>query len=187
MRRSVQCECLRKHNSQCHNLHSNDHLLQLNFAIHQQSTLSRSRNSSDFRSEFFCRKLWIFNWFKFLVPSFPLVQLICSYLFWPLAYIMGIRTVDCFKVAQLIGVKIFLNEFLAYKQLGQLIENQQIVSQFINATLTNSTQAGIFTSDAFNNTFYCSKTALHLITTNATIIGGFISVSWKYLIIFENC
>ncbi|CAG5116017.1 unnamed protein product, partial [Candidula unifasciata] len=40
-------------------------------------------------------------------------QLICSYIFWPLAFLMGADQDDCRVIAQLIGTKTFLNEFVA--------------------------------------------------------------------------
>ena len=49
-------------------------------------------------------------------------QYICSYVLYPLALFMGVKTKDCRKVAELIGVKTFLNEFVAYARLGVLIE-----------------------------------------------------------------
>ena len=50
-----------------------------------------------------------------------LKQLICSYVFYPLAVVMGTSLDDCRMVAELIGVKTFINEFAAYERLGVLI------------------------------------------------------------------
>ncbi|MBI4369710.1 MAG: NupC/NupG family nucleoside CNT transporter [Elusimicrobia bacterium] len=57
--------------------------------------------------------------------GFPGVSLekICGYLFWPLAWIMGVPTQDCHVVGQLIGVKTVVNEFVAYLQLADLLKN----------------------------------------------------------------
>ena len=41
--------------------------------------------------------------------------IICSYLFWPVAWLMGIDTADCKEVAIVLGYKIFANEFVAYQ------------------------------------------------------------------------
>lgn len=49
-------------------------------------------------------------------------ELICSYVFMPLAYVMGVAWEDCGEVAELIGMKTFLNEFIAYEKLGVYIE-----------------------------------------------------------------
>lgn len=52
-------------------------------------------------------------------------QLICSYVFYPIAYFMGTDVSDCRKVAELVGIKTFTNEFLAYKELSVLIANKK--------------------------------------------------------------
>ena len=43
----------------------------------------------------------------------------------PFAYIMGVAWDDCFQVAELLGVKTFVNEFAAYEQLSKLITNRR--------------------------------------------------------------
>eukprot|EP00928_Gymnodinium_smaydae_P035012 TRINITY_DN24702_c0_g2_i1.p1 TRINITY_DN24702_c0_g2~~TRINITY_DN24702_c0_g2_i1.p1 ORF type:complete len:571 (-),score=125.50 TRINITY_DN24702_c0_g2_i1:285-1997(-) len=50
------------------------------------------------------------------------IGLICSYLFWPLAFLMGVPTGDCFRVAGLLGEKTLLNEFVAYRSMVGLVE-----------------------------------------------------------------
>lgn len=44
-----------------------------------------------------------------------------QYLFYPLAFLMGIDPEDCQNVSKLIGTKIFVNEFVAYAELGKTI------------------------------------------------------------------
>ncbi|XP_041073922.1 sodium/nucleoside cotransporter 1-like [Polyodon spathula] len=51
-------------------------------------------------------------------------QLICSYIFMPVTYMMGISWEDCFLAAELIGTKLFLNEFVAYEKLSVLKRNR---------------------------------------------------------------
>lgn len=51
-------------------------------------------------------------------------QLICSYVFWLIPLVMGVDPSDCRVVAELIGTKIFLNEFIAYEKLGYVIKNR---------------------------------------------------------------
>ncbi|XP_040894155.1 sodium/nucleoside cotransporter 1 isoform X2 [Toxotes jaculatrix] len=51
-------------------------------------------------------------------------QLICSYVFMPVAFMMGIPYEESFTVAELIGTKFFLNEFVAYEKLSQLKNNR---------------------------------------------------------------
>ena len=43
---------------------------------------------------------------------------ICSYLFVPLAWLLGVEPADCQDVAILLGKKTFINEFVAYIDLG---------------------------------------------------------------------
>lgn len=50
--------------------------------------------------------------------------MICSYVLWPVALVMGVNVADCRKVAKLIGIKTFFNEFIAYLDLSQLIRNR---------------------------------------------------------------
>ena len=57
--------------------------------------------------------------------------MICSYVLWPLAVVMGVNVADCRKVAELIGTKTFLNEFVAYLQLSQLIGNREILARHV--------------------------------------------------------
>jgi nucleoside permease NupC len=50
-----------------------------------------------------------------------------GYVFFPLAYMMGItEPSETFCVAQLMGTKTALNEFIAYKQLGQMVEQRKL-------------------------------------------------------------
>ena len=59
------------------------------------------------------------------------IQIICSYVLWPLAAVMGVDVADCRKVAELIGTKIFVNEFVAYTQLSQLIDNRETLARHV--------------------------------------------------------
>ncbi|XP_072165400.1 solute carrier family 28 member 3-like [Diadema setosum] len=52
-------------------------------------------------------------------------EFICSYVFMPLAFIMGVEWADCNVVAELIGLKTFVNEFYAYEVMAQYIDNRE--------------------------------------------------------------
>jgi pyrimidine nucleoside transport protein len=52
------------------------------------------------------------------------MQLICSYVFMPFAFMMGIPYEESFTVAELLGNKLFLNEFLAYEKLSEMKTNR---------------------------------------------------------------
>jgi len=59
-----------------------------------------------------------------------------SKVFIPLAWVMGVEWQECEAVAQLIGLKTIVNEFLAYEQLGKLKSANQIsVRQVLIALL----------------------------------------------------
>uniref|UniRef100_A0A8C5JI26 Sodium/nucleoside cotransporter n=1 Tax=Junco hyemalis TaxID=40217 RepID=A0A8C5JI26_JUNHY len=49
---------------------------------------------------------------------------ICSYVLMPLAFLMGADWADSPIVAELLGIKIFLNEFVAYQQLSTYKKNR---------------------------------------------------------------
>ncbi|MED6236236.1 hypothetical protein ATANTOWER_006251, partial [Ataeniobius toweri] len=51
-------------------------------------------------------------------------ELICSYVFMPITFMMGIPYDESFTVAELIGTKMFLNEFVAYQKLSTLKSNR---------------------------------------------------------------
>lgn len=57
---------------------------------------------------------------------------VCSYLLFPISYFMGIETDDCRKVAELIGIKTFTNEFIAYGKLKDLIANDKSLTNYTN-------------------------------------------------------
>uniref|UniRef100_A0A3Q1G5F8 Sodium/nucleoside cotransporter n=1 Tax=Acanthochromis polyacanthus TaxID=80966 RepID=A0A3Q1G5F8_9TELE len=65
------------------------------------------------------------SWFGGMV-GYPEVtfQLICSYVFMPVAFLMGIPYDESFTVAELIGTKLFINEFVAYQDLSALKANR---------------------------------------------------------------
>nr|XP_006128088.1 sodium/nucleoside cotransporter 1-like isoform X6 [Pelodiscus sinensis] len=51
-------------------------------------------------------------------------QVICSYVLMPVAFLMGADWEDSPLVAELLGIKIFLNEFVAYEQLSRYKKNR---------------------------------------------------------------
>ncbi|XP_051898552.1 sodium/nucleoside cotransporter 1 [Pristis pectinata] len=74
------------------------------------------------------------SWFGGMVDYPELsFQNICSYVFMPVAFIMGADWEDSFLVAELIGIKLFLNEFVAYQQLSQYMDRRLTgVPEFID-------------------------------------------------------
>ncbi|XP_070541503.1 solute carrier family 28 member 3-like isoform X2 [Ptychodera flava] len=51
-------------------------------------------------------------------------SVICRYVLYPVAWLMGVDSEDCYIVAELVGTKTFLNEFVAYDQLAGYIKNR---------------------------------------------------------------
>jgi nucleoside transporter len=50
------------------------------------------------------------------------LAMILGYLFYPFAWLMGIESADCFRAAELLGMKIAVTEFIAYDQLHKWME-----------------------------------------------------------------
>ena len=66
---------------------------------------------------------------------FPYVfQLICSYVFYPLSFLMGVDSDDCLKMGELIGTKTFLNEFYAYTELSVYIKNRRMLNEYVQTS-----------------------------------------------------
>ena len=54
-----------------------------------------------------------------LLPLSSFLQKIFSYVFLPLAYIIGVDVDDAMDVANLLGLKLIANEFLGFLELGR--------------------------------------------------------------------
>ncbi|MBW2464732.1 MAG: NupC/NupG family nucleoside CNT transporter, partial [Deltaproteobacteria bacterium] len=50
------------------------------------------------------------------------MERILGWVFWPLAFVMGVPMQDCTAVATLLGEKIVLNEFVAYAHLSESLK-----------------------------------------------------------------
>ncbi|XP_060236547.1 solute carrier family 28 member 3 [Meriones unguiculatus] len=73
---------------------------------------------------------WFGSMFDYPQLSF---ELLCSYLFMPFAFMMGVDWQDSFMVAKLIGYKTFFNEFVAYDHLSKLINLRKAAGpRFVN-------------------------------------------------------
>ncbi|KAG8455297.1 hypothetical protein GDO86_001479 [Hymenochirus boettgeri] len=64
---------------------------------------------------------WLGNMFDYPQLSF---EVICSYVFMPFSFMMGVDWEDSFIVGKLIGYKTFFNEFVAYENLAGLIKKR---------------------------------------------------------------
>ena len=60
------------------------------------------------------------------------LQGVVGYIFWPLAWAMGVPAAECSQVGQLLGVKTILNEFYAYFQLKAVADGLSYRSMVIS-------------------------------------------------------
>lgn len=75
-------------------------------------------------------------------------NIVCEYLFYPVAWLMGVDREDCSEVAILIGLKIFANEFVAYEKLaftyrGQISDRSYYIASFALCGFSNFGSIGI--------------------------------------------
>ncbi|XP_077656271.1 sodium/nucleoside cotransporter 2 [Urocitellus parryii] len=62
----------------------------------------------------------VLSWLGEMVDIHGLTfQVICSYVLRPMVFMMGVEWADCPIVAEIVGIKFFINEFVAYEQLSQ--------------------------------------------------------------------
>lgn len=68
-------------------------------------------------------------------------------LFWPLAWLMGVPAQDCGAVGNLLGIKTFLNEMVAYVQLAetgnQLSDRSYLIASYALCGFANISSIGI--------------------------------------------
>lgn len=76
------------------------------------------------------------------------LQQIAGWLFWPLAWAMGVPAEECATVARLLGVKVVVNEFVSYLELAAtggagLSERSRLVLTYALCGFTNFSSVGI--------------------------------------------
>ncbi|UJR35986.1 hypothetical protein I4U23_028726 [Adineta vaga] len=82
---------------------------------------------------------WLFALVHYPEVNF---QSILGFLFYPFALIIGIPSKDCLLASKLIGIKVSLNEFIAYQELGKIraLRNDLIANNtlalYLNGTLS---------------------------------------------------
>ncbi|XP_071102090.1 solute carrier family 28 member 3-like [Haliotis cracherodii] len=101
-------------------------------------------------------------------------EFICSYLLYPVALFMGTQPSDCRRVAELVGVKTFTNEFIAYKSLQELLQNRQ--------TFLNYTQ-----NYGYKDTWYWDGQAAVLTQWNITLKRGFMEERSEVISTYALC
>jgi concentrative nucleoside transporter, CNT family len=76
------------------------------------------------------------------------LQQLAGWLFWPLAWAMGVPAEECATVARLLGVKVVVNEFVSYLELAAsggagLSERSRLVLTYALCGFTNFSSVGI--------------------------------------------
>ncbi|GFO34166.1 solute carrier family 28 member 3 [Plakobranchus ocellatus] len=99
------------------------------------------------------------------LAAYILYGYIASYLMWPFALLMGVEVSDCRPVARMLGIKVFINEYLAFENLGVMRSNNLIFQNY-SSSLPNATWHWTQTDDVL------------LDATGQVLKGGVISVSW---------
>ncbi|KAL3865700.1 hypothetical protein ACJMK2_043062 [Sinanodonta woodiana] len=104
-------------------------------------------------------------------PDYPSLtfQLICSYIFWPMAYLMGVEPEDCSVVARMVGIKTFVNEFIAYEDLGIVKRNREAFGSY-NGTWHKDNSGNII-----------------LESLNQTLKGGIMSIRSEMIATYALC
>jgi hypothetical protein len=91
-----------------------------------------------------------------------------------MAFLMGIDSADCRQAAELLGIRAFMTEFIAYIQLGEMIRNRKYLEDTnFNGTIIEKTD-GLFLP-ALNKTLKYG-----VMTVSITIILNWvILLAWK--------
>jgi len=93
----------------------------------------------------------LLNWMLGLLPAVGgedlTLQRLFGWLFFPFAVLIGADLADATKVANLLGMKIFLTEFIAYAQLqelgGQISEQSRAVATFALCGFSSFVSIGV--------------------------------------------
>ncbi|KAM9644882.1 sodium/nucleoside cotransporter 2 [Trichechus inunguis] len=121
-------------------------------------------------------------------------QLICSYILRPMVFMMGIEWADCPVVAEMVGIKVFVNEFVAYQQLSQykhkrlsgveewiggekqwISERAEIITAFSLCGFSNLSSVGI-TLGGLTSVVPHRKSDLSKIVVSAVLTGASVSL-----------
>ncbi|XP_046568310.1 solute carrier family 28 member 3-like [Haliotis rubra] len=114
-----------------------------------------------------------FQWFGHRVGVKGVTfSLLCSYMFYPLAYIMGFPKVDLFKIGELMGIKIFANSFVGFMEFGRLVINRKDLEQY---------------QLVHNGTWHWQDGNVILDATNVTLVGGILEKRSEVLGTYALC
>lgn len=104
-------------------------------------------------------------------------EFICSYVLYPVAVFMGTELgPDCRRVAQLVGIKTFTNEFIAYSTMKVMLDNKKT---FLNYTTHYNA------SDPANIRY--DDLDIYLLQTNQKLEGGYMSTRSEVIATYALC
>ncbi|XP_069114689.1 uncharacterized transporter HI_0519-like [Argopecten irradians] len=95
-----------------------------------------------------------------------------SYVLWPLAFIMGIDAIDCLKVAEMLGVRMFATLALSYIQMGKYFNNKEKYNSY---------------TALYNNTVLTSSGDIILPNWNATLHNGILTDRSELIATYAMC
>jgi CNT family concentrative nucleoside transporter len=78
----------------------------------------------------------VFGWLLSLVGSELTLRTVLGYAFAPLAWAMGIPWSDCQTAGELLGLRLISNEFIAYAELGRMVEGDSPLGERSEVLLT---------------------------------------------------
>ncbi|XP_021350798.1 uncharacterized protein LOC110448730 [Mizuhopecten yessoensis] len=100
------------------------------------------------------------------------LQKIFSYCLWPLAFIMGIDAIDCLKVAEMLGVRMFATVALGYLQMGTYFTNKEKYNEY---------------NEIYNNTVLTSSGDIFLPNWNLTLENGILTDRSELITTYAMC
>ena len=103
----------------------------------------------------------IYNLVLEMFNNFLIIQIICSYALWPLSAIMGVEIADAGAVAKLLGIKIFVDEFISFRDLAILVKAGKVAvrpqSHLLFKTVIFQAQT-LYSFLNVNLNIHCSRT-----------------------------
>ncbi|XP_045171660.2 solute carrier family 28 member 3-like isoform X1 [Mercenaria mercenaria] len=101
------------------------------------------------------------------------IEFLFSYVFFPLAYIMGARAEDCLFIGELLGIRTFSLAVVAYPKLGPIIQNGLKFRQYV--------------AEGVNNTWTKVGNDIFLDNLNHTLVGGIMEEKSEIIATYALC
>ena len=90
---------------------------------------------------------YLFIWWGSLIDWDISFTTLCGYIFYPIAWMMGIKAKDCQTAGELIGLKVVINEFVAYSGLievvGDISKRSEVILIYALCGFSNFGSIGI--------------------------------------------